>query len=82
MLIATLVNLEGEAAICEVVSWKSKVPPYALLRDNRQFIIDPRNWQDGEICKATFNEVSPTRTINISGLPLQKAQVEDQEEAA
>jgi hypothetical protein len=85
MLIATLVNLEGEHAEVTVESWHSKVPPYSLLKDNRQFIIDPRGWQDGEICTATYNELHPNRAVNISGLPMKKLTLtpaEQEEQAA
>jgi hypothetical protein len=70
MLIATLVNLEAERAEVTVESWRTNVPPYSLLRDNRQFIIDPRDWVAGDICTATYNELHPNRALNISGLPM------------
>jgi hypothetical protein len=85
MLIATLVNLEGEHAEVTVESWRSNVPPYSLLKDNRQFTIDPRGWESGAICTATYNENHPNRTINISGLPMKKltlTEAEQEEQAA
>jgi hypothetical protein len=85
MLIATLVNVEGERAEVTVESWRSNVPPYSLLKDNRQFIIDPRDWVDGAICTATYNELGPNRAINISGLPLKPltlTKTEEEEQAA
>jgi hypothetical protein len=85
MLIATLVNIEGERALCEVASWHSKAPPFSLLRDNRQFVIDPRDWVAGEICTATYNELHPNRAVNISGLPLKPLTLtpaEEEEQAA
>jgi hypothetical protein len=85
MLIATLVNLEDERAEVTVETWRSKVPPYSLLKDNRQFIIAPRGWQDGDICTATYNELGPNRAVNISGLPMKKltlTEAEQEEQAA
>ena len=85
-LIATLVNLDNDRAQCTVERWRSTVPPYTLLRDNRQYIIDPLQPQDyGDICTATYNEVHPNRAFNITGLPLKKlklTQAEQEEQAA
>lgn len=80
MLIATLVNNQGQHSTVEVPGYASRVPPYVLQRGDRLFIIDYSGWEPAtqeNHCVATFKELGEHRVVNIDHLTLQKQQPQD-----
>jgi hypothetical protein len=85
MLIATLVNLEGNRAVVEVDRWTSNVWPSSLSRNGRVYFLNTMEpYEAGPVCTGTYHEASPTRHIDITGLPLTALALtqEQQEEQA